>query len=67
MRCEVQGEAAEYRIATHAGSLNCCSGERCPYKAGDYILTIDNPLKPGERCEVAMTPTTFRMACTVIA
>jgi hypothetical protein len=67
MRCECFGEPVEYRIATEAGALNCCSGDRCPYKAGDYIVTLKNPLKPDETCEAALTPSMFNSACKVIA
>ena len=67
MRCEVCGEIAEYRIATEPGTLNCCSGDPCSYKAGDYILTVDNPFKPGEKCEAALNAATFARACKVMA
>jgi hypothetical protein len=67
MRCEVCGETAEYRIATHAGVLKCCSGKSCAYEAGDYVLTVDNPLNPGEKCEAAMNAATFALACKVLS
>jgi hypothetical protein len=67
MRCEgPHGEVAQYRIAASDGELLCCTGERCPYKAGDYILTVENPFKPGETCEVSMNPTMFALSCKVI-
>jgi hypothetical protein len=66
MRCEVYGEIAEYRIATEPGFLVCCSGERCSYKPGDYILTVNNPYKPGKKCEAAMNQRTFARACKVL-
>jgi hypothetical protein len=67
MRCECFGEPMGYRIATEDGELKCCSGNRCPYKAGDYIMSLQNPLKPGETCETALTPGIFSSSCKVIA
>lgn len=67
MRCECSGEVMEFRIATEPGVLNCCSKERCPYKAGDYIILFDNPLDPGHPCESVLTPGMFLHACKVIA
>jgi hypothetical protein len=67
MRCECFGEAADYRIATEAGAIDCRrSGTKCPYRAGDYILTITNPLT-GTTCESVLTPSMFISACKVIA
>jgi hypothetical protein len=67
MRCEYAGQEMDYRIAAEAGTLRCCSGNPCPYKAGDVILTLPNPLKPGEMCESAVTQTIFDTVFKVIA
>jgi hypothetical protein len=67
MRCECLGEIVEYRMAQSDGELCCCNASRCRYRAGDYILTLDNPLAPGEKCETAMNSATFAMACKVIS
>jgi hypothetical protein len=67
MRCECSGEVMTYRIAAEAGSLNCCNGSHCAYQPGDYIVTLANPLKPGETCEAALTKGMFDSACKVIA
>jgi hypothetical protein len=64
MRCECFGSVAEYRIASEAGVIEC-GGGRCPYKAGDYILTLTNPLT-GKSCESVLTPGMFAGACKVI-
>jgi hypothetical protein len=67
MRCECMGEVMEYRIATEAGVIDCrVSGTKCPYRAGDYILTLKHPLT-GETCESVLTPSMFRSACKDIA
>jgi hypothetical protein len=67
MRCEYAGETMGYRIAAESGVLNCCSGSPCPYKAGDVILTLQNPLKPSETCESAVSRTIFDTLFKVIA
>ena len=66
MRCECQGQQVEFRIAQSDGMLHCCNGSPCSYRAGDYILTLDNPLAPGQTCEAAMNPATFALACKII-
>jgi hypothetical protein len=65
MRCECMGEPMDYRIATEPGFIEC-GGGRCPYKAGDYIVTLKHPLT-GETCESALTASMFAVACKVIA
>lgn len=67
MRCECQGEVMEYRIAESDGMLQCCNSSPCAYQRGDYILTLDNPLVPHQKCEAAMNPATFALACKVIS
>lgn len=67
MRCEYAGQVMAYRIATTSGVLECCSGNPCPYKAGDVILTLPNPLKRGHMCESAVTRTIFDTSFKVIA
>jgi hypothetical protein len=67
MRCECMGEVMEYRIATEPGHIQCSdTGARCPYKAGDYIVTLTNPLT-GNTCESVLTASMFASACKVIA
>jgi hypothetical protein len=67
MRCECFGEVMTYRIATEPGHIHCSdSGARCPYKAGDYILTLTNPLT-GNTCDSILDATMFKHACKVIA
>jgi len=56
----------EYRIAESDGVLHCCNSSPCTYRAGDYILTLNNPLAADETCEAAMNAATFAMACKVI-
>jgi len=67
MLCECLGELVEYRIAQSDGVLRCCNSSPCAYRAGDYILMLDNPLVPGEKCEASMNPAMFAMACKEIA
>jgi hypothetical protein len=67
MRCEYAGETMDYRFAAEGGMLQCCSGERCKYKAGDVILMLPNPYKPGEVCESTVSRTIFDAVFKVIS
>lgn len=55
-----------YRIATESGEIVCGSGARCPYKGGDYIVTLTSPLT-GQTCESVLTPSMFAGACKELA